>query len=414
MVETVETVIIGAGQAGLSTSYFLKQAGREHLVLEAGDRPGYVWQSQRWDSFTFVTPNWSIRLPGAEYDGAYPDAFMPRREIGETFERYASTYQMPVRLNTPVTAVEQNPAGADYLLKTGRGDLTARNVVVATGFFQKSFVPEFAAQLPPGIVQMHASQYRNPQALPPGAVLVVGSAQSGAQIAEELYLGGRTVYLSTGRAGRVPRRYRGRDTWDWLNRSGFLERTYAQAQPLPHGRFETVPHLSGTRGGHSLNLHQFARDGVRLLGHLQGIEAGKARLAPDLAQNLTIADRTEQEVTGRIDYFIKMHNLPAPEEELPHLRDGFDAPQVTELDFQAAGIAAVIWATGFRYDFHWVQPAVLEPDGFPVQKQGVTPCPGLYFIGLPWQDKMKSGILLGVGEPAAAIAENILQRPTTR
>jgi putative flavoprotein involved in K+ transport len=407
MVEKIETAIIGGGQAGLATSYFLTQMQHEHVVLEGGDRVGNVWHHDRWDSFTFVTPNWSIKLPGAEYDGANPDGFLARREIVAYFQQYAGRYQMPVQLNSRVDTVEEEPSGQGYRLKMDGRELVVQNVVVATGFFQAPVIPSFAANLPKDIVQMHASRYRSPQALPPGAVLVVGSAQSGSQIAEELYMSGRKVFLSVGRAGRVPRRYRGRDVWDWLNRMGFLDRTAEQAQPLPPGRFETVPHLSGTRGGHTINLHEFARDGVQLVGHMLSVQDGKARIAPDLMQTLAGADRAEAEVVKRIDGFIARAGIPAPEESLPVLKDGFDVPVLSEIDFRAGGITSVIWATGYRFNFQWVKPALFETDGFPVQQQGKTPCPGLYFIGLPWQQKMKSGLVLGIAEPAAVIAEDI-------
>ncbi len=410
MVESVETAIIGGGQAGLATSYFLTQFQREHVVLEGGDRVGNAWQHGRWDSFAFVTPNWSNQLPGADNHGADPDGFMERREIVAYFQQYADQYQMPVRLKSQVNAVEQEPSKKGYRLKLDGRDLVAQNVVVATGFFQEPVIPALTASLPKAILQMHSSTYRNPQCLPQGAVLVVGSGESGSQIAEELYQSGRKVYLAVGRAGRVPRQYRGRDVWDWLNRMGALDGTAEQSQPLPPGRLETAPQISGTRGGHTLNLHQFARDGVQLLGHLQGIQDGKAQIASDLTQMLTETDRSEVETLKNIDEFILRMGISAPEERLQMLRDGFDLPVLTEIDIRAVGITSVIWATGYRFDFHWVRPAVLESDGFPVQQQGITPLPGLYFVGLPWQPKWKSYLICGVSEPAAVIVEDIQKR----
>jgi putative flavoprotein involved in K+ transport len=242
--------------------------------------------------------------------------------------------------------------------------------------------------------------------LPPGAVLVVGSAQSGCQIAEELYQSGRTVYLCVGAAGRVPRRYRGRDMYEWLNLCGFFDRT-AEQLPSPQARFAGNPHLSGRDGGHSLNLHQFARDGVVLLGHLQGAQDGRIGLAPDLKENLAKADKLEVEAVKLVDGYIQKNGLDAPPEKLPELRDGYQAREIGELNLRSAGITSIIWAMGYAFDFSMVKVPAFDDYGFPVQKRGVTDYPGLYFVGLPWLSKQKSGLLLGVGEDAALIASQI-------
>ncbi|HEX4572351.1 MAG TPA: hypothetical protein VH184_18105, partial [Dongiaceae bacterium] len=234
-------------------------------------------------------------------------------------------------------------------------------------------------------------------------------AQSGAQIAEELYEGGRTVYLAVGRAGRVPRRYRGRDANWWLAKIGRYDRTVDEL-PSPKAKFEGKALISGTKGGHTLNLHLFARDGVILLGHLQGIDKGRILLAPDLYQNLAEADRHEAEFTEAIDAYVAKTGMIVPEEKLPVLRDGFDEPLLTELDIEAAGITNVIWATSYRFDFSFVKLPVLDGDGYPIQKRGVTAYPGLYFLGLPWLHNAKSGLIYGVGEDAAHIAESIAIR----
>ena len=266
--EMIETIIIGGGQAGLSTSYHLKQLGREHVVFEAAEKPAHAWRNDRWDSFTFVTPNWTIQLPGAEYDGDDPDGYLPKEEIVAYFERYIEKYDLPVRFKTSVLEVAPMDGGS-YQVKTEAGMVQARNVVIATGSFQKPKIPAFASNLPTDILQLHSGFYRNPAQLPDGAVLVVGAGQSGLQIAEELYQSGRKVYLSVGFAPRAPRRYRGRDVFAWLVDVGFFEQT-PDKLPSPKARFGANPQLSGKNGGHSLNLHQFARDGVTLLGHIAG------------------------------------------------------------------------------------------------------------------------------------------------
>jgi putative flavoprotein involved in K+ transport len=407
MIAHVNTVIVGGGQAGLSLSYHLSRQGRDHVVLEQSEAPGNAWRNHRWDSFTLNTPNWQSQLPGAEYRRDEPDAFMSRAEVVAYFERYVEDFHLPVRFSTRVIRAERNGRWGGYLVTCQDGSsILARNLVVATGLYQEPKIPGFSASFPAGIRQVHSDAYRNPQELRPGAVLVVGSAQSGAQIAEELYEGGRIVYLAVGRAGRVPRRYRGRDANWWLAKIGRYDRTVDEL-PSPRAKFEGKALISGTKGGHTLNLHLFARDGVILLGHLQGIDKGKILLAPDLHQNLAAADRHEAEFTEAVDAYVAKTGMIVPEEKLPVLRDGFDEPLLTELDIEAAGITNVIWATSYRFDFSFVKLPVLDGDGYPIQKRGVTAYPGLYFLGLPWLHNAKSGLIYGVGEDAAHIAGSI-------
>ncbi len=408
----IETIIVGGGQAGLSTSYWLKQHGREHLVLEKADRPGHAWR-QRWDSFTLLTPNWAFRLPGAEYRGANPHAFMPRDEIVAAFERHAAGNDLPVAFGVEVTAVTPLAGRPGYRVETSQGDFEAQNVVVATGLFQRGKIPACAAGLPSGVLQMHSGQYRNPRDLPPGAVLVVGSSQSGCQIAEELFKagrgGGRQVFLSVGASGRVPRRYRGKDIFEWMLLSGFFDRT-ADMLPSPKARFAGSVQVSGVDGGHDISLHRFARDGMILLGHLADARDGRLSLAPDLYESLAKVDQSEAQILGMVDGYIARSGLDAPPEQRPVERDGYDQPQVTELDIREAGITSVIWAAGYSFDFGMVKLPVCDGDGFPVQQRGVTAYPGLYFVGMHWLYKMKSGLLVGVGEDAAYIAAHIADR----
>jgi putative flavoprotein involved in K+ transport len=407
MMETIETVIVGGGQAGLATSYYLRHHGHEHIILEQAAQAGNVWRNERWDSFTLVTPNWALQMPGAEYDGADPHGFMSRDEIVAYFEQYVEQFQLPVQFNTSVLSVDPLD-GKGYRVRTSKRTFYANNVVMATGFFQKPKIPSYAADLSPGITQLHSSAYRNPRSLPAGAVLVVGSAQSGSQIAEELYQHGRKVFLSTGTAGRLPRRYRGKDVIAWLNLGGFFDLTPEQ---LPPGvtKFTGIPHFSGTHGGHTLNLHQFARDGVTLLGHLRGAANDKIHLDPDLHQNLAIVDQIELEALAMIDRGIQANGLDAPAEALPKLHDGYNQPLINELDMKAAGINAVIWAMGYTFDYSLVKLPVCDGDGFPIQRSGVTSYPGLFFVGMPWMPTEKTGSLLGVGKAAEHIAFQIAE-----
>jgi putative flavoprotein involved in K+ transport len=402
--ERLDTVIVGGGQAGLATSYDLTQLGLEHVVLEQAAQAANVWRNERWDSFTLVTPNWMLSMPGAEYEGADRNGFMPRDEVVAYFERYVDRFALPVRYNARVLSIEPMD-GAGYRVVTPELTYAATNVVIATGYEQHPRIPSFAANVSSTITQIHSSRYRNPQSLPEGAVLVVGSAQSGAQIAEELYQNGRRVYLSVGGAGRAPRRYRGKDVVEWLHAIGFFNMT-PDKLPVPRQQF-AAPHVSGSDGGHTLNLHQFARDGVTLLGHLRGASGDTVSIAPDLHETLARVDTFEGEVQKMIDGYVQANGLDAPEDELPQLRDGYEQPIVEELDLNAAGIKTVIWATGYTYDFGLVKMPIFDRDGFPIQTRGVTNHTGLYFVGMPWMPSLKTGILAGVGECAEHIASHI-------
>jgi putative flavoprotein involved in K+ transport len=411
VVERIDTVIVGGGQAGVSVSYYLAQHGRDHLVLEQAERAANAWRNHRWDSFTLNTPNWQTRLPGAEYRGDDPDGFMVRDEVVSCLEAYAQRFQLPIRYRTRVAAVEPDARCESYLVTTTRGTvIRARNVVVATGLYQEPKRPMFGADLPRDIRQTHSDAYRNPSELLPGAVLVVGSAQSGCQIAEELYRSGRKVYLSVGRAGRVPRRYRGRDANWWTERLGLYDRTVDQL-PSSRAKFFGKPHISGTDGGHTLNLHRFAQDGVVLLGHLQGIDGERIVLAPDLNENLARADRFEADFVKAIDDHVARTGMDAPTETLPALRDGFVAEAPAFLDVKRARLANVIWATSYRFDFSFVKVPILDADGFPVQRRGVTDHHGLYFVGLPWLHNARSGLLYGLVQDAGYVADRIAERP---
>ena len=405
----IETIIVGAGQAGLSVSYYLTRQCRRHIVLEQADAPADAWRNHRWDSFTLNTPNWQSQLPGAEHRDD-PDAFMTRAEIVAYFEDYVRRFRLPVRYHARVRSVERRSQNGTYLVTIDGGErIKARNVVIATGLYQRPKIPAFAADFPAGIKQLHSDTYRNPQQLLPGAVLVVGSAQSGAQIAEELYEAGRKVYLAVGRAGRTPRRYRGKDANWWLQKLGHYDKTVAELAS-PRVKFAGKPHISGTRGGHTLNLHQFARDGVVLLGHLRGVHGGKIELAPDLHENLTSTDRFEADFVKQIDDYVVRTEMAAPEETLPVIRDGFNQPTITEVDLDLADITNVIWATSYEFDFSLVRLPLFDADGYPIQTRGVTAYNGLFFVGLPWLHDGKSGLIYGVGGDAAYIVLRITSR----
>ena len=366
MIRQIETIIIGGGQAGLATSYQLMQRGREHIVLEQAAQAGNAWRNGRWDSFTLLTPNWSIRIPGAEYMGDAPDVFMERNELVNYFEGYVEHFNLPVHYGIQVTSVEKIAEKNRYLVRSDDATWEAQNVVIATGLFQQPKIPSFATNLPSTITQISSGKYRNPDALVPGSVLVVGSAQSGCQIAEELYKAGRKVYLSTGSAGRVPRRYRGKDIFRWFQLTGFLDRTVDQL-PSPQAKFAGSLHVSSKGGGHALNLHQFSHDGVTLLGRLQGVHDDRIWLDKNLKDNLARADQSEVDITKMVDSYISDNGLDAPLEELPKLHNGYDQEEILELDLQDAGITTCIWSMGYRFDFKLVKLPIQDDFGYPVQ-----------------------------------------------
>lgn len=409
MHESIDTLIIGGGQGGLATSHCLQQQGREHRILERSDCAGSAWRDGRWDSFTMVTPNWTLRLPGAVYSGEEPDGFMTRQEAVAMFADYARRFGLPLQTNTEVQCVEAGPSGG-FLVHTPGVTYHAKNVVMATGLFQQPKIPDCAQRLPAGLQQWHSGSYRNPAQLPEGAVLVVGSSQSGCQIAQEIHASGRPVFLCVSGAVRTPRRYRGKDIVEWSSLLGVYDRT-PDMLPSPRARFAANPQMAGKAEGGSINLHQFARSGIQLLGRLQDVQAGRLLLAPDLHANLAKADQFEAAMLKGIDAYIDKTGLAAPAEQLPRLEDGYLVPQRGELDLEAGGIRSVVWATGYRFDFGLVRFPVFDDDGYPIQQRGVTNQPGLYFVGLPWLHQQKSGLLLGVGEDAAYVAGRILATP---
>jgi putative flavoprotein involved in K+ transport len=404
--EHIETIVVGGGQAGLSISYYLKEHDREHVIFEKSLQSASAWRN-RWDSFTLNTPNWMTCLPGAAYRDDEPDKFMPRDEIVSFFEAYIERFGFPIRYGTSVTSVNPNEAG--YLVSTGKGEFQANNVVIAVGLHQQPRIPSFSTNLSAEIHQLHSSEYRNPEMLAAGAVLVVGTAQSGCQIAEELYQSGRKVYLSVSSAFRLPRRYRDKDMTWWLNVLGFMDRTVDQL-PSPKAKFAASIHSTGKDGGHTINLHQFVKDGVTLLGHIKSMQEDHIIMVPDLKENLAKADKFEIDFVKQIDDYIEKTGLDAPLESLPKLKDGFEVEENLTLGLQSSGITSVIWATGFKFNFYFVKLPIFDEDGYPLQKRGVTDYPGLYFVGLPFLHTFKSGLLAGVGEDAAYVANQIISR----
>lgn len=403
--QPVDVVIVGGGQAGLAMSFCLTEQGRPHVVLEQA-RIAESWRSKRWDSLHLIAPNWTLRLPGFQYEGAGSDDFMSGDEVAGQLESYARSFDAPVREGVRVISVERDPSGAGFLVRTDEGVYAAPKVVIATGALQRPFIPASGAALPSNVVQITPYTYRNPAALPPGAVLVVGSGESGCQIAEDLRLAGRTVYLSVGRSWGTPRRYRGQDVSFWFRQVGYFSQTL---DDLPPGARTGLPNpqLSGAGGGHNLTLYTLARVGVILVGRLQHVRDGTAIFAPDLPSTLAWGDVQARRFLESIDDHIRTNDLDAPAAAFPDCLTPSDAPNAAaleELDLASAGIGAVVWATGYRPDLAWVRLPVLDAEGYPIQRRGVTAEPGLYFLGLDWMYKRSSGLFGGMSDDAVYLA----------
>lgn len=410
MIEHLDTVVIGAGQAGLSIGYYLSKLDREYVILEKASTITPTWR-KRWDSFTLVLPNWTYQIPDHTYNGDDPNGFMGRDDLVEHLEQFTASFDPEIRFGSKVTSVEKNPNGDNFLVTTTESTILADNVVVATGTFQEPRLPSFSKNLSEEFTQIHTSNYHNPESLPSGAVLVVGTGQSGCQIAEELYQNGRKVYLCVGGATRIPRRYRGKDTIWWLNEINFFDQT-ADSLTSSKERFKAHPFVTGKNGGHSLNLHQFAKDGVVLLGHMKSAQDNKVTLVPDLRENLAKVDQFVADLKQNIDKLIVEQKIDA--EEAPtnsEMKDGYEAEIIEELDLKAEGIRTIIWATGYKFDFSWISFPILDQDDYPIQDRGISEYPGLYFLGLHFMHNRKSGLLWGVGEYADHIAKDIAARP---
>jgi putative flavoprotein involved in K+ transport len=398
---SVDVAIIGAGQAGLATSWYLQQANIDHVVLEAG-RVAETWRTRRWDSFCLVTPNWSVMLPGATYAGPDPNGFMPLAELVDYFKSWADSFEAPVEEDCRVEAVEAD--GERFVLSLPSGDLRARRVVVASGAYHRAHRPAGSEQLPLGVHQILAEEYRNPDALPPGAALVVGSGQTGCQLAEEIHQSGRRVFLACGRCGWLPRRMGGHDTMWWALESGFLDRT-PDRLPSPAARLMCNPSWSGHDGGKDLHLRTLHRAGVELVGRFVGSSDGVLRFADDLAASADFGDARWADFRGFTDAYCARTGTQQPDYDIP-------APlrikTRLELDPSRDEIGTVIWTTGYRPEYGFVRLPVFDELGFPVQVDGQTSVPGLYFVGVHWMRKFKSPILCGVGEDAEVVARQIV------
>jgi putative flavoprotein involved in K+ transport len=408
--ERIDNLVIGAGQAGLGVSRELVRRGIEHVVLEQG-RIGETWRSQRWDGFALNSPAWMNRLPG-DAEPVRPDEFPSAPQFALDLERYAFRHRLPVRQGIAVRSVDRGSTESSLSVATDDGLIEARSVVVASGGARVPRVPAMASALSRAILQLHAADYRSAGELPAGAVLVVGGGQSGVQIAEDLLLAGRQVLLATSAVGRLPRRYRGRDSFAWLVDDGFFDERREQATAGPN------PQISGVAGGHTLSYQHLERLGAVLLGGLARISGTRLLLRDDLAANIVLADAVSDELRARIDAHIARSgaDAPAPESDPadePHrMRSLPRTPR--ELDLRHAAVATVIWATGFDVDTRFVRAPVVGERGEITQRDGATAVPGLFVIGQPWLRSRRSATIYGVVADAPHVAELVSRRLAAR
>jgi len=403
--ENYDIVVIGGGQAGLAMSAVLQRYGREHVVLERG-QVGGRWRTERWESLRFQFPNWSVELPGYAYAGEDPDGFAHWREVLDVIEDYARSIRAPVRERTEVTELRMADEG--FVLSVPDGTIHARRVVLATGPFQRPRIPDVSRDVAPSVLQLDSTRYRRPEDLPDGAVLVVGSGASGCQIAEELLRAGRTVFLALSRHRRVPRRFRGHDVYWWLDWMGRFATTI---DSFPGRQWPPGIVVTGVGGGYDVNVRQMAADGIQVLGRVLDASEGRLAIAGDANEILDEADATFASFVDAAREFAAANpDLELAEEEcVQSALPAYAVAEVKTLDLKRENVAAIIWATGYDYEYGWLKAPVLDAHGRPVQQRGTSPVPGLYFLGLHWMHTIKSGLLSGVGDDAEYLAAHINQ-----
>ena len=405
-IEKIDTLIVGAGQAGLAMSEHLGLAGKSHLILER-DRIVERWRTARWDSLVANGPAWHDRFPSLLFTNIDQDGFPSKDGVVDYFTRYAEQINAPIRCGVDVQKVSKNVGRGGFTIQTSGGRIEANNIVAATGAFQTPIIPPVVPKSA-DVLQIHSNGYRNPQQLPEGAVLVVGAGSSGSQIADELLRSGKSVYLSVGAHDRPPRSYRGRDFVWWL---GVLGKWDASA--LAPGTEHVTIAVSGANGGKTIDFRRFAQRGMTLVGLTQGYVDGVITFAPDLQDNVNAGDANYLSVLEEADAYITRNGLNLPEEEAAKIID--PDPEcikhpILELDLANAGISSIIWATGYKSDYGWLAVDTFDEAGKPIHQRGISNEPGVYFLGLPWQSRRGSSFIWGVWHDAKYVADHICKQ----
>jgi putative flavoprotein involved in K+ transport len=404
-IEHFTTVVIGAGHAGLATSRCLSERALDHVVLERGEVAN-SWRRERWDSLRLLTPNWQSRLPGYRYDGADPDGFMTMPEVIEFVTRFADVAGAPVRTHTAVTSVTQTDEG--YQLATSRGDLRCRTLVLASGACNLANVPAVREAVPAAIECITALEYRNPAQLPDGGVLVVGASATGVQLADEIRRSGRKVTLSVGEHVRLPRTYRGRDVLWWMDAAGVWNQRYDEIDDLTRARNLPSPQLVGTPERSTLDLNTLTAAGVEIVGRLAAVRDGRALFSGGLRNHFALADLKMERLLDTFDDWAREHSRDA-DVGAPERFEPTRAPASSRLDLNLGSgeIRSIIWATGFRPDYGWLDVPVIDRKGHLRHDGGVVEAPGMYAIGLPVLRRRKSTFIHGAEDDARDIVEHL-------
>ena len=399
------TVIIGAGQSGLAMSKHLTERSVDHVVLERGEVAN-SWRTERWDSLRLLTPNWQSRLPGYAYDGDDPDGFMTMHEVARYLQRYAGLSSAPIITGTRVKRVRPREGG--YEIATNQGPWRCRALVIASGACNIATIPSLSAGLPHGVTSLTPLQYRNPGLLPDGGVMVVGASASGVQLAREIHAAGRRVVLSAGEHIRMPRMYRGRDIQWWMDATGVMDVRCDAVEDIERARRLPSLQLVGTPERVTVDFNSLREAGVEIVGRLVGLRDGKAQFSGSLANHCALADLKMNRLLAGIDEWVRANSLadrfPAPERYEP--TDIGSDPKL-DLDLSDGGIRTVIWATGYRPDYSWLDVDVLDRKGRIRHDGGVVPAPGMYVLGLPFMRRRKSSFIDGAGNDAADLAAHL-------
>jgi putative flavoprotein involved in K+ transport len=406
-IRTVTTVVIGAGHAGLAMSRCLRDRSIDHVVLERGEI-AHAWRTERWDSLRLLTPNWQSRLPGFNYNGDDPDGYRTVAEVIEFITGYAEAISVPILTHTTVTSVRSTETG--YLVRTDQGDWSCRSVVVASGACNVAVVPGFAGKVPRSIMQLTAQDYRNPEQLADGGVLVVGASSSGVQIAHEVHRSGRPVTLSVGEHIRAPRVYRGKDLEWWMDAAGVLDERYDEVDDIARARRVASLQLAGTRDRSTLDMNALTEIGVKLVGRLGDIsENGKAQFSGSLRNMCALSDLKMGRLLDRIDEWAQKNGFDAvanPPHRLPPTR--VEAAPPLGMDLASGEIKSIIWATGYRPDYSWLEVPVLDRKGRLQHDGGVISAPGMYLMGTQFMRRRKSALIDGAGDDARDLSAHLM------
>jgi len=404
-IEHVTVVVIGAGHAGLTASHFLSAASVDHIVLERGEVAN-SWRRERWDSLRLLTPNWLSRLPGHHYDGPDPDGYMTADEVAEFIARFAAASRADVRTGTNVTSVR--PVDGGYRVTTSHGELSCRAVVIASGACNQPTVPQFADALPASIEQLTPFDYRGPSTLPDGGVLVVGASATGVQLADEIRRSGRAVTLSVGEHVRLPRTYRGRDVLWWMDASGVWDQRHDEVDDLTRARRLPSPQLVGTAQRRTLDLNALTAIGVETVGRWATLRDGRALFSGGLRNVFSLADLKLGRLLDTFDEWARTYGCDG-EVDPPGRLEPTRAPSSPrlQLDLRSGEIRTIVWATGFRPEYGWLDVPVVDAKGQLRHDGGVVDSPGLYALGLPMMRRRKSTFIHGIEDDAREVIDHL-------